>query len=176
MERLDIFLEGLLNRSNKTDVVSTKEFLISAIEDRIRSPRSNFNERMPEILDLLKNTYVRATTTKIKITTKPQCFIRVHEDCDGSIASLQFMWIQARNKNTYYYVRWGFGNKGLYFDGLGVGFYKEDTCDLFRRGVISCYEVPGRDMKEYLRTINNLESIPSYYSENEKNGEKRSFF
>lgn len=122
MERLDIFLEGLLNRSNKTDVVSAKEFLISAIEERIRSPRSNFNERMPEILDLLKNTYVRATTTKIKITTKPQCFIKVHEDYDRSIASLQFMWIQARNKNTYYYVRWGFGNKGLYFDGLGGRF------------------------------------------------------
>jgi hypothetical protein len=168
MKRLNSFLEGLLNKSNKTDVVDTKEFLISAIEDRIRSPRSNFNERMPEILDLLKNTYTRASAAKIKITTKPQCFIRVHEDYDRSIASLGFMWIQARGKNTYYYVRWGFGNKGLYFDSLGVGFYKEDTCDLFKKGVISCYEVPEEDMKEYFRAINNLTPIPSYYNENEK--------
>lgn len=168
MKRLNSFLEGLLDKSNKAGVMDIKELIISAIEERIENPRSNFNERMPEILDLLKNTYVQATATKIKITTKPQCFIRVHEDRDRSIASLEFMWIQARGKNTYYYVRWGFGNKGLYFDGLGVGFYKEDTCDLFKKSVISCYEVPEEDMKEYFRAINNLTPIPSYYNENEK--------
>lgn len=30
---------------------------------------------------------------------------------------------------------------------------------------IACYEIPEEDMKDYLRTIDNLEPLKSYYDE-----------
>ena len=168
MKRLNTFLEGLLNKSNKSNVISGKEFIISVIEERIKNMKSDLTDRMGEALDVLKTTYTPFTTLKLMNFIKPRGFIYVYDR--GGLYVLYFVWIKHVKKNYYWKVVWNMRAKGQICKNLLAQYEYEDKpiSNVSRLGLMACYEVPEEDMKDYFRVVNTLAPLPVSYDEDKK--------
>lgn len=165
MKRLDTFLEGLLSKSNKTKIMGTKELILSLIEDRIKDRKSNFMDRITGIMDTLRTTYNRFSAARIRPAAKPRCFITAYPSKDGNIFALHFTWIQSEGERTYWNIGWWLGVKEQHSMGLEVDIKRGVSMSILLETPVACYEIQEEDMKDYLRTIDNLEPLKSYYDE-----------
>ena len=150
MKRLNTFLEGLLDKSNKTKVMGTKELILSAIEDRLANINATLgNDSMMNLIDRVVNTYKRFRG-EVKISRTPQCFISIYKN--STRTWLYFSWLEKNRGNTYWMASWSLADvyrKG----GIVVGLNNGDTHQFNKMCLIGTYEVPVEDMKEYLAKV-----------------------
>ena len=166
MKRLDTFLEGLLDKSNKTNIVNYKDIIISIIKGRPRSPKSNFDARVDEILDTLESAYDKFSGHKVKVTKKPSCFITTYEYSHG--LTLRFIWVQLAKNGGYWIISGNVNTKHQLYDDLAALHAEGAAFDLGLWDFNMCYEVPEDDMRNYLRIINNVKPFPSNNGKDEQ--------
>ena len=154
MKRLDTFLKGLLNKSNKTKVMGTKELILSTIEDRLDNINTNLaKDLMMDVVDRIVNTYKRFMG-EVKISRTPQCFISIYKN--STRIWLYFSWLEKNRGNTYWMASWSLADIAYNRSGILVGLQKGDTYQFNKMCLIGTYEVPVEDMKEYLAKVENI--------------------
>lgn len=168
MKRLDTFLEGLLNKSNKTKVVGTKELILSTIEDRLDNVNTNLAEDlMMDVVDRIVNTYKRFRG-EVKISRTPQCFISIYKN--STRTWLYFSWLEKNMGNTYWMASWSLADIAYNRSGILVGLQKGDTHQFNKLCLIGTYEVPVEDMKEYLAKVEHIAGRGTAFTKLNPNG------
>ena len=171
MKRLDTFLEGLLNKSNKTKVVGTRELILSAIEDRLANINATLgNDSMMNLIDRVVNTYKRFRG-EVKISRTPQCFISIYKN--STRTWLYFSWLEKNGGNTYWMASWSLADIAYNRSGILVGLQKGDTYQFNKMCLIGTYEVPVEDMKEYLAKVKNTIGRNSTYAKSVPDGNSK---
>lgn len=167
MKRLNVFLESLLDKSGKVDIVAAKEIITSVIADRINNKKVDLGDRMGEVLDALKSVYKPYTQNKFRVDRKPTCLIIVRGGTHG-VYTLFFEWIQSTEPRTYWEVEWALDSKLHINDFLVPSLRKGTNYSFVDSGIVGCYEIPEEDMREYFRTINDIKPYPSFYDEDKQ--------
>lgn len=166
MKKLNTFLEGLLDKSNKTGTIDAKEFIISTIENRFEDTKSDFSDRIITILDVLKTTYKSVKALKVGSPEKPRCFISASTDRTGYI--LNFIWLRSGGEKYYWKVNWSLRANALLSKNLTAIFDGTSMTKSIPPNQLALYEIPEEDMKDYFRTVNELGPLPSYYGKDKR--------
>lgn len=168
MKRLDTFLEGLLNKSNKTKVIGAKGLILSTIEDRLTNINATIsNDTMMSLVDMVVNTYKRFKD-EVEISKTPQCFICVYKNATRTW--LQFWWLERNGRTTYWTADWTLSSSRQRKGGISAGVDKGDIYLFNRMCLIGTYEVPVEDMKEYLSKVEHIAGRGTAFTKLNPNG------